>query len=61
MFNSDLGMYHWETDTRFNCHTTALNEDLGLLSPGAVDTFEQPQGAVGTFEQPRILDKGHAV
>jgi hypothetical protein len=31
VLNSDLRMYHRESDTPFQCHTTNLNEDLGQV------------------------------
>lgn len=31
----DRQMYHAETDTRFSCRTTNLNEDLGQVSASA--------------------------
>ncbi|KAG1664091.1 hypothetical protein FOA52_013275 [Chlamydomonas sp. UWO 241] len=31
VFNTDLFMYHRESDTPFHCHTTNLNEDLGQV------------------------------
>ena len=34
VLNPDLLMYHRESDTPFQCHTTNLNEDLGQVRKG---------------------------
>ena len=49
ILNLDRLMYHAETDTRFSCRTTNLNEDLGLVGGVCVEGWggPRPQGGSG--------------